>query len=194
MGRSLQLATRMGLIAAGVFLAACESDHKEKVNAPGPVLPTVVEDSLTFTRNGSATPVEMGATPLVCCGLYDPSFVNEHAMRVVLYDPANQKPGWQILILTDRAVTGATVTLPTVVVAPSKVAAVSMFVADIGNDLNSDVDESTGTITVHSFGCNGANIQINLSVDAVLASEFAGGSSMNVTGRFKATFPASSCP
>jgi hypothetical protein len=53
---------------------------------------------------------------------------------------------------------------------------------------------STGTITVHSFSCDASKIQIHFSVDATLASEFAGGPTMDVTGTFEATFPAASCP
>ena len=179
--------------AALVVVAACKREHKP--NAPIPA-ETVIADSLVFTRAGSATPVPMGATPLVCCGLYDPSFVNERAMRIVFYDPALQKPGWQILVLIDRAQAGATTTLPTVVVAPSKVEKVSMFVADTptGNELASDTQESTGTITVHSFSCDASAIRIYFSVDATLGSEFAGGATMDVHGAFEATFPAASCP
>lgn len=115
-------------------------------------------------------------------------------MRIVLYDPANQKPGWQILILVDRAQAGAPTALPTTVVPPSKVEYVSIFVADFGNDLSSDTDESSGTITVHSFSCSPTTIQIDFDVDAVLGSEFGGGPSMRVQGSFQATFPAQSCP
>jgi len=174
------------------LVAACHSSHRN------PVAPVTfsVTDSLTFTRAGSSTPVVMGTMPLVCCGLYDPSFVNEPAMRIVLYDPDAQKPGWQILILTNRAQAGAVTTLPTVVVAPSKVPHVSMFVADIenGNELNSDSQESTGTITVHSFSCTATAIQIDFSVDATLGSEFANAPSMEVHGTFRATLPMHSCP
>src|SRR6185503_11477026 len=115
--RVLRVSVLIATVAL-VVVAACKREHKPTTPIPAE---TVIADSLVFTRAGSATPVPMGTTPLVCCGLYDPSFVNERAMRVVFYDPANLKPGWQILILTDRALAGATTTLPTVVVAPSKV-------------------------------------------------------------------------
>src|SRR5678815_4529849 len=110
--------TLVPLLILVVLLPAC---HKKKPNEPVPV-ETVIESSLVFQRADS-TFVSMGETPLVCCGLYDPGFVNERAMRIVFYDPANQKPGWQILILTDRAQAGATTSLPTSVVPPSKVPA-----------------------------------------------------------------------
>jgi hypothetical protein len=176
-------------VVTAAILVACTRD--ENPNAPGPA--TVVADSLEFSRADS-TVVEMGTTPLVCCGLYDPSFVNERAIRIVLYDPANQKPGWQILILLDRAQAGAITTLPTTPVAPSKVPYVSMFAADIGNELSSDVEESSGTITVHSFSCGSTTIEIDFSVDAILGSEFGDGPAMAVKGTFRATFPKNSCP
>ena len=178
------------VLAAAALLVACGKD--DSPNAPGPVPATVVADSLDFKRPDSSV-VVMGTTPLVCCGLYDPSFVNERAMRVVLYDSANQKPGWEILILIDRAQAGATTTLPTTVVAPSKVPRVSMFVADLGNELSSDTQESSGTITVHSFSCSPTTIQIDFSVDAILGSEFGDGPPMVVKGTFQATFPMQSC-
>jgi len=182
------------LLATTALVLACGEDHTP--NRPGSVT-TAVRDSLTFTRADTMNvgPVEMGSSPLVCCGLYDPSFVNERAMRIVMYDPANQKAGWQILILIDRAQQGETVTLPTTVVAPSKVERISMFVADIptGNELSSESEGSTGTITVHSFRCTATAIQIRFSVDAVLGSEFWDGPSMTVHGSFEGTFPKQSC-
>jgi len=173
-------------------LFACSKKDSPPI-APGPPAATVIADSLSFTRADS-TAATMGTTPLVCCGLYDPGFVNERAMRIVLYDPANQKPGWQILILIDRAQAGAVTTLPTAVVAPSKVPHVSMFVADLGNELSSDTSGSSGTMTVHSFQCTATAIQVDFSIDAILGSEFAGAPSMGARGRFLATFPASACP
>ena len=179
------------LLGLTLLLAACNS--RRNPVAPVPVTVSVT-DSLVFTRAGSSTPVAVGATPLVCCGLYDPGFVNEHAMRIVMYDPAAQRPGWQFLILTNRAQAGAATTLPTAVVAPSKVPYVSMFVADSLNELNSDTDKSSGTITVHSFSCSATAIQIDFSVDATLGSEFANSPAMDVKGTFRATFPMQSCP
>jgi len=175
------------LAIAVTFLLACSEDHTTKPVA------TVIADSLVFISGGVAID-SMGTTPVVCCGLYDPGFVNERAMRIVFYDPADRKPGWQILVLVDRAQPGATTTLPTTVVPPSKIPAVSMFTATQGDELSSDAEGSAGTITVHSFSCDATKIQIDFSVDATLASEFGGGGTMDVTGSFQATFPAASCP
>jgi hypothetical protein len=181
------------VLVATVLSIGCGGDDEPTAPGPGPVPATVIADSLVFQRADS-TVLSMGTTPLVCCGLYDPSFVNERAMRIVLYDAAFQKPGWEILILIDRAQAGATTTLPTTIVPPSKVAHVSMFVADLGNELSSDTSGSSGTITVNSFSCTSTTIKLDFDVDAVLGSEFGGGPSMRVQGGFEATFPAQSCP
>ena len=188
-GRLLR-ASALIVVAAAAFLLACNKHSKTNAPIPG-ASGTTIGDSLVFTRP-DLTVVPMGATPLVCCGLYDPGFVNERAMRVVFYDPAYQKPGWQILVLIDRAQAGATITLPTVVVPPSRVPAVSFFVADLGNELSSNA--GTGTITVHSFRCDASSIQIYFTINAALGSELAGGPFMYVHGAFRATFPAAACP
>lgn len=187
--RFLRLALSILAISVTFFLACSDDDDPTK---PEPVV-TVIADSLVFSYYG--VPFDsVGTIPLVCCGLYDPGFVNERAMRVVFYDPANQKLGWQILILTDRAHAGAVTILPTSVVAPSKVPAVSMFATNYRNEFSSDADSSSGTITVHSFSCDATKIQIHFKVDAKLASEFAVAGSIDVHGAFQATFPAASCP
>jgi hypothetical protein len=176
-------------VAAAALTVAC---NHHKSTAPG-LAGTAIADSLVFTRPDLSV-VEMGTAPLVCCGLFDPSFVNERAMRVIFYDPASAKPGWQIIVLIDRAQAGATITLPTVVVPPSRVPAVEMFVADIGNELSTSSGASSGTLTVHSFHCDASSIQIYFTVNAALGSELAGGPFMSVHGAFRATFPAAACP
>ena len=175
----------LALLLAIPLCAGCGDDK-----STDPVR-TVIVDSLVFTHPGGGV-VAMGTTPLVCCGLYDPSFVNERAMRIVFYDEAAQKSGWQILVLLDHAQPGAVTVLPTVVVPPSKVPWVSMFVS--GGDLSSDSKGSSGTITVQSFHCDASHMHIRFVADATLASELAGGPTMEVHGSFEATFPATSCP
>ena len=180
----MRLAFASLLALAVALCAGCGSDK-----STDPVQ-TVIVDSLVFTSGGST--VAMGTTPLVCCGLYDPGFVNERAMRVVFYDEAAHKNGWQILVLLDHAQPGAVTVLPTQVVPPSKVPWVSMFVSV--SELSSDSKGSSGTITVQSLHCEATHMHIRFHVDATLASELAGGPTRDVHGSFEATFPTASCP
>ena len=180
----------LALLLAVALVLGCK-DHK----TTNPLLPggTAVTDSLVFTNLLDGSTVDMGTTPLVCCGLYDPTFVNERAMRVIFYDPAYAKAGWQILILIDRAVAGATTTLPTVVVPPSRVPAVEMFINGLGNEMSSSAGTSSGTIVVHSLGCTASSISLHFSVNANMGNELTGGPYMHVKGTFTATFPAHAC-
>jgi hypothetical protein len=182
----------LSALAILVLLTACGKDDPKPTEpnpTPGdPITTAVVEDSLQFILGDT---LSMATTPLVCCGLYDPGFVNERAMRVVFYDAANQKPGWELLVLIDRAQQGEVATLPTSVVSPSKVSRISMFVPI--NEYSSDAQGSSGTITVHSFSCTSTAIQIHFSVDAVLHSEYWDGGSIRVQGTFHGTFPPSAC-
>src|SRR5262245_18682082 len=93
-GKRFVFATSLVLVAGSALVLGCK---KDKPNAPEPVQ-SFIADSLVFQRADS-TVIDMGTATLFCCGLYDPSFVNERAMRIMFYDPAFQKSGWQILIL-----------------------------------------------------------------------------------------------
>ena len=187
----------LAAVALLALVTACGKDEPHRTAtgpapSPGPPVTTAVyEDSLRFFIGGPD--LEMGATPLVCCGLYDPGFVNESAMRIVFYDPANTKPGWQLLILVNRAQQGEVATLPTTVVAPSHVPRISMFVPTLSNEFSSDAQGSTGTITVHSFSCTSTSIQVDFSIDATIHSEYWDGGAIQVKGTFRGTFPPQSC-
>lgn len=179
-------------LASLSLVAACGKDDGNPARpVTNPITVAVVEDSLDFTI-GDLT-LTMGDSALVCCGLFDPDFVNERAMRVVFYDPANQNAGWQFLILIDRAQQGEVANLPTTVVAPSKVPRISMFVATPSNEFSSDAQGSSGTITVHSFSCSATAIRIHFSVDATIHSEFWDGGAVRVQGTFRGEFPPQSC-
>ena len=177
-------------LVVALCLPACR-DHKSPVE-PEPFPGTSIENSLVFTREDSTT-VTMGTSYYGCCGLYDPSFVNERAIRIVLYDPNGLGGGWQILILVDRATAGATTTLPTSTVAPSKIPYVSIFATNPSGEWSSDAVASSGTIIVHSFECSWSTIRVDFSVNATLGSELAGTKPIRVQGTFRATLPALAC-
>jgi len=170
-----------------VLCTGCGDDDTPTKPPPTPF----VEDSLVFEQlNGSV--IEMGDSTLTCCGPFDPSFVNEDAIRVILWDPTLQKNSWQLLILTGAATAGSVYTLPTTTVAPHRVPAVSLFVH--GGEYSSSTEKASGKITVHSFECGASTISVDFSVDAFLYAELAGGGWIAVRGRFRAVFPKAFCP
>jgi hypothetical protein len=175
-----------------LLLSACSEDEKKYPTAPPPPPPTpFVEDSLVF-RHLDGSVIEMGDSTLNCCGLFDPGFVNEEAIRVIYYDPALQKNSWQFIVLTGATTPGSVHTLPTLPVAPHRIPAVSLFVH--GGEYSSNTELATGTITIHSFECATSTMSVDFSVDAVLDAEPAGGGQITVQGRFRAVFPRTACP
>jgi hypothetical protein len=184
-------------LLAALLLPACGGDDGGDETFPtepdstGPPPTPFVEDSLVFRRlDGSV--IEMGGSSLHCCGLYDPGWANEHAIRVMYWPPTLQTNSWSITILTGATAPGSVHTLPINVVRPHKVPAVQLFVH--GGEYSSETDEASGTITLHSFECAASTMSLDFSVDAVLDSEYSDGSQVTVQGRFRAVFPRTACP
>lgn len=178
-----------------ILSSGCGGDEKPPTTAklptpsPSPEPEPFLEDSLVF---GNPPGIVMGESTLTCCGLYDTGFVNEPVIRIRFWDPAFQKNGWSITLLTDAAAPGTVYTLPLPVVPPHKVPTVVLFVA--GGEYSSDTDGSSGTITIHSFACGATTTSIDFSVDAILHSEYWDGGQIEAKGRFRAVFPKSDCP
>jgi hypothetical protein len=174
-----------------VLSQGCGEDGGQKKFPTAPPPTPFVEDSLVF-RQLDGSVIEMGDSTLNCCGLFDPGFVNEHAIRVMYWDPTLQKNAWQLVILTGATTPGSVYTLPTLPVAPHKAPAVSLFVH--GGEYSSSTQQASGTITLHSFECAASTMSVDFSVDAVLDAELAGGGQITVRGRFRAVFPRTTCP
>jgi hypothetical protein len=177
------------------FLPACGDDdgppptglqNTSPSPSPSPEPEPFMEDSLVF-----GTGTLMGDELLTCCGLYDPGFVNEPAIQVMLYDPAGQKDAWSIILLTEVATAGTVYTLPIDNVAPHRIPAVLLFVHR--GEYSSEPEEASGTITLHSFACGATTTSVDFSVDATLQSEYHDGGQITVKGRFRAAFPKNPC-
>ncbi len=172
------------LLLCGIaFLPACGDDHKP--GSPGTPIPPAT-GPLTFTRSDS-TVLSMGDTTRICCGVWDPGFIDKNALKVVIYDPSGQRGGWKLFVLADEAVADSAYSLPTAPVGEFSQSPVNLFVNDVarGNEASSSASGARGTILVHSFSC-GPPVRIDATIDAVLASELAGGSEVRARGRFRA--------
>ena len=191
-------AVRMWMIPVALsllsFLPACSQDDEPPPTglqtptpspSPSPEPDPFVEDSLVF---GSG--LKMSHEVLTCCGLYDPYFANEPAIRIV-FSNATLQNAWSLTILTGATTAGSVHTLPIHVVAPHKVPIVQLFVH--GGEYSSEPEEASGTITLHSFACGATTTSVDFSVDATLQSEYHDGGQMTVRGRFRAAFPKTPC-
>ena len=183
------------LLGLVMLLPACGGDdnrggHPMTPPTSPPPSP-FVEDSLVF-RTAGGTIIEMGDSALTCCGLYDPGFINERVIRIMYYDPTQQKQSWVIEILVDATAQGSVHTLPTHPVPPHAVPYVTLF-AHFG-EYSSSEELASGTITLHSFECSATTTSVDFSVDATLESETMHGSIITVGGRFRAVYPRNECP
>ncbi len=180
----LQRVVACALFALLLF-AACDDDE-----VPTRPMPNLLRNTLTFVRQDS-TQIPIGTVYAVCCAVWEPGFIDKQALKILFYDPANQLGGWKLFLLPNEAARDSTYTLPTAEAGQSHV---SMFVVDPnGNELNSDVMESAGSITLHSFSC-GPPVRADVTVDAVLGSEFGGGPPIRVQGRLTAEIHTNPSP
>lgn len=172
-------------IFAGLFLiVSCGDDDKNPTGGtPGPTGNEVV-DSLTFERQDGTT-MSMGTDLAICCGIWESGHIDKNTLKILFYDSAMQESGWKLFILADEAVEDTSYTFPTLDEGQSPV---SIFFFDLstGNELSGDTDESSGTITINSFSC-GPPVTIDLTIDAVIGSEFFQGPWVHITGTFKCT-------
>jgi len=187
---------KSALMFALLLLPGCGDDDKPTKPSsftPPTNPPPPLTQALAFTRADS-TGVAMGDSMWICCGVWDDGYIDKTAFKVVLFDPANHKSGWRLFVLPEVEI-GRVYSLPTISSTPTSQSPVNLFIADYsnGNELASDQDESRGTMVVHSLSC-GPPARIDISIDAVLGSEFGDGPEMRAYGRFQVeASPTSDC-
>ncbi len=178
-----RLLARRGIVFAELFLLllgmACR-----KENSIEPKKENIIRNNLVFTRQDESV-IEMGEEYAICCGIWEPGTIDKNTLKIMVYDPAQQKSGWKLFILPEIAVANTSYQLPT---PPAGESAVSVFIWDAPqhNELNSEQGESSGSITIHSLSC-GTPLQISLEIDAWLASELGGAPPVHVSGTFECT-------
>jgi hypothetical protein len=119
---------------------------------------------------------------LVWCGPWDDE-VDTPSLRIMFYGPEAVDPSWVLGAIIDDVTIGQPLSFPNSFVfdAPKDVA---IFMVDPPNELSTQDDESSGSITFHQLDCDG---EVEFEIDAVIGSEFSDGSSVSVTGTFRAT-------
>ncbi len=179
------------MILIGIFLvASCGDDDKNPTNGSSPATNEII-DSLTFERQDAST-ISMGTDFAICCGVWESGYIDKNTLKILFYDSSMQKAGWKLFVLVDEVAKDSTYTFPT---AEAGQSAISMFIADLptGNELNSDADESMGTIKITSYSC-GPPISIEFTINATVGSEFFQGPTVSVAGTFKCTIYANPAP
>ena len=167
-----------------VLVVSCGDDDKNPANGVAGPTQNEIIDSLTFERQ-AGTSISMGTDLAICCGIWEPGYIDKNALKILFYDSSMQEAGWRFFILVDEIAEDSSYMLPTSEAGQS---AISMFVFDVptGNELNSDTDESSGSVTINSFSC-GPPVTIDFTIDATIGSEYFQGPSVSVTGTFRCT-------
>ena len=172
----------LAVLAAGLVCLACStSKPTAPIVRPGS---NSIADGFTFTRDDSTT-IFMGRSHAVCCSTWEAGYINRETVKVFYYDNTKTRSSWKMFVIPEEAVGDSVFLLPTPEAGQGPV---MLFVYDVdtGNEASSVQQASSGTVTIHSLSC-GPPTQIDATIDAVLGSEFAGGSRVHVRGRFTAT-------
>ncbi len=141
-----------------------------------------IQNQIVFTRPDSSK-ITMGTEYAICCGIWEAGFIDKNTLKIFFFDPSSQKSFWKLFLIVDEIQAGETYSFPTDVSSPLK-----MFAFDTSdqNELSSDDDASTGTVTVEVMAC-GPPLEVRVTIDAVLGSEFHLGPPVAVSGEFRAT-------
>ena len=108
----------------------------------------------------------------------------EPSIQVVFGGPGVGSPSWHLRGVLADIVVGEAIGFPNRFVSDEP-KDVDVFVLDPPNELSTQDDRSSGTITFHELEC-GANGKVRFSIDTVIGSEFWDGDSITLTGTFSA--------
>lgn len=170
----------VGLLVLGAILIGvlgCGDDD------PAGATPTNdIDNQLVFTRPDS-TEIAIGTQYAICCGIWEAGFIDKNTLKIFFFGASQQESFWKLFLIVDEIQVGEAYSLPTDASSPLR-----MFAFDAGdqNELSSDDEASTGTITVQIMDC-GPPLEVRVTVDAVLGSEFNFGPPLAVSGEFRAT-------
>lgn len=163
--------TLFALFALILFLGCGDDD--------GPGTDRVINDVVITVEGGGA--VDIGSDRAICCGDWEPG-ADRPTFKVLFYDAGQESGGWKLFLDRERVESGRSYALPATEV-------LTLFVLDIssGNELSTDGEGASGTITVHELAC-GPPARIRITFDDVIApSEFHDAPSVRVSGTLDAT-------
>jgi hypothetical protein len=172
--------TRLAALAAMAALLVSCGDDKDEPLAPDPE-----GNDLVFTREDQTTiqfPSDSGT--LVWCGPWDED-VGTPSLQILFYGPEAEDPSWALGAVIADVVLGQPLSFPNAFDFddPKDVA---IFIVDPPNELSTQDDESSGTITFQELDC-GSGGEVQFEIDAVIGSELTDGPHVHVTGTFRAT-------
>ncbi|NIO00723.1 MAG: hypothetical protein GTO42_01070 [Candidatus Latescibacteria bacterium] len=174
-------------VALSLLLALSCSEDEKGGSPTGPRINSV-DNNLVF-KYQSGREIQMGSDYAICCGIWEPGYIDKNALKIFFYDPSFQQSFWKLFIVVDELTVDSTYSLPT------NGSPVSMFFVDFSNsnELYSHEPESSGSITVYSLDC-GPPVKLVFSIDATVGSEYAGMPSVDVSGYFSCAIYSNPAP
>lgn len=150
-----------------------------------------VNNNLSFIREDGSL-IFMGTNYAICCGIWEVGYIDKNVLKIFYYDAEGNEAGWKLFLLLEKTSQDTTYTFPS---AEPGQGAINMFILDTstGNELNSTISGSSGTITIHSFKCS-PPVTIDLSIDAVIGSEYHNEPAVIVSGTFNCTIYSNPAP
>lgn len=168
----------LGIIMLSCILCGCSDD--------GSTPPTGGPDvSLTFTReDSSAVEFPASAEMYVWCGDWEPDEIPIPSLHVWI---GTRSPGeayfWLRAVISDIEI-GEEMQFPNSFIWDQP-DSVLMFLFDPPNELATDTEDSRGSIVFHQVPCPGGTT-VDLSIDAVIGSEYGDMPPVGAHGRFTA--------
>jgi hypothetical protein len=163
-------------LALGGGILSCGDDD--------PVTPgqNQIVNSLSAVRE-SGSEITLGASYAICCGPWE-SPDERPTLKILVYDPDLVQASLLLGLPLATVSAETTLTLPSNGIEKNFL----VFLADsaTGNEVSSDQDDASGSLTVEVLDC-GPPLRIELTMDAILGSEFQLGERVWMTGSFQAT-------
>jgi hypothetical protein len=163
----------VAIVAISALTLSCGDDD-------GPTAPAPVENNLVFTRADQSQITFPGAELLVWCGPWEAGEADTLSLKILFAGPNS---GWDLRAIVADVTLGQPLSFPNIFVSDQP-KDVHIFVLDPPNELSTQEEESSGSITFQQLDCgSGGNVQF--SIDAVIGSEVSDDMSVHVTGTFR---------
>lgn len=176
----------LALLAPALGAFGCGSDD------PTSPASETVENNLVFERPDGGI-VQFTGDVLVWCGPWEGEEVPAQALHILVgsLSRGDRSAGfWWLRAVVEDVAGGTARSFPNSFVW-NEPKDVEVFIVDPPNELTTSLDGSSGAITFSEVQCTEGGT-VEFEIDAVIASEFADGPSVHVSGTFRA--PVASLP
>lgn len=145
----------------------------------GPVGVEEVENDVVFERE-NGTVIDFPDETHVWCGPWEAGEIPEPAVHVFV---GGVPSGWKVAAVRADVVIGQPNTFPNTFIADDP-SGVDMFILDPPNELSTQADDSSGSITFTELNCSMGGA-VAFTIDAIVGSEFSDLPSISASGSFR---------